>query len=291
MPGVLFAQEQERKGFWQKTGEWFQGMPYGGEMPLYTTHTKLLLGAGAVGIEDGYLSETTHSGPLLSIQSFTDYALRSDRDKWHVYQEAEILGGFPKNPANRTTMYVIGGRYSLGAAWRAFLWHGLSLDLAPMLSASVQGDLKLSNTNNVTNVKADFGLDAWARLRYRIPVEAFPMKVQYSLRLPIIHGTFSPAFGQSYYEYVAGGDESVKVAFHPTSFHNGFEIRQNLLIDLPIRHVTVTIGAEHRYQNTRLSSLIFRQGSWMGLAGVSFDLFGLSGNRTHKSPYLKNAID
>ena len=291
LPGVLFAQNKERKGFWQKTGEWFQGTPYQGEMPLYTTHTKLLLGAGAVGLEDGYLSETAHSGPLFSIKSLTDFALRSDRDKWHVYQEAEILGGFPENPANKAPLYVIGGQYSIGDAWRAFLWHGLSLDLAPMLSASVQGNMKLNNTNNIANVKADFGLDAWARLRYRIPVEAFPMKVQYALRLPVLHGTFSPAYGQSYYEYVAGGDKSVKVKFYPTSLLNSFDIRQHLLIDLPIRHVTVTLGAEHRYQNTRLSNLVYRQGAWMGLLGVSFDLFGLSGNRTHNSPYLKNAID
>ena len=260
-------------------------------MPLYTTHTKLLLGAGAIGIEDSYLSETTHDGLYFSVETFTDYALRTPGDKWHLYQEAEVSGGLPENPANGSKIYVIGGRYSLGAAWRAFLWHDLSLDIAPMVSISGQGNLKLSNTNNITNIKADFGLDAWSRLRYRLPVKAFPMQVQYSLRIPLLHGTFSPAFGQSYYEYVAGGDKSVKVTFHPTSLHNSFEIRQHLLIDLPIRHVTVTVGAEHRYQNIRLSNLVYRQGAWLGLVGVSFDLFGLSGNRTHKTPYLRNALD
>lgn len=288
---MLFAQTPGQSSFWQKVGNWFGGEPYDGELPLRSTHTKLLFGAGTVGVADAYLSETTHTGLMLNILAQTDYALDKESDKWHIYQEVEGYGGFPKNPANHSVMYVTGGRFSLGPSWRAFVWRGLSLDLAPLVTLGVQGNLKLNNTNNVTNIKAGFGLDAWTRLRYRLPVERFPMRVQYALRVPVIYAAFAPAFGQSYYEFVAGNDKVTGVTFYPASFHNGFEIEQHLLLDLPIRHVTLTVGMGHRYWTSQVNNLSYRQGSLLGIVGVSFDLFRLSGNRAIRSSFIRNAID
>ena len=228
---------------------------------------------------------------MLNILAQTDYALDKESDKWHIYQEVEGYGGFPKNPANHSVMYVTGGRFSLGPSWRAFVWRGLSLDLAPLVTLGVQGNLKLNNTNNVTNIKAGFGLDAWTRLRYRLPVECFPMRVQYALRVPVIYAAFAPAFGQSYYEFVASNDKVTGVTFYPASFHNGFEIEQHLLLDLPIRHVTLTVGMGHRYWTSQVNNLSYRQGSLLGIVGVSFDLFRLSGNRAIRSSFIRNAID
>lgn len=291
VPSSLFAQSREKGSFWDQTGKWVKGSPYGGEMPIYTSHTKLLFGIGATGLQDTYLSETTHSGLSFSLLSQTDYPLHEKTDKWHVYQEVEVFGGLPKNPANHSAIYFFGGRFSIGASWRAFMYKGLSLDIAPLYTTMGQGNLKLSNTNNVTNIKTGFGLDAWTRLRYRIPVETFPIRIQYSLRLPVVYAMFSPGFGQSYYEYAAGGKDAEKVKFYPASFHNSFEIQQHFLIDIPIRHITLTLGAEHHYQGMHLNHLSYRRGSWQGVIGVSFDLFGLSGNRTINSPYLRNALD
>ena len=297
-PCILFAQSgspsvsrREEPAFWAKTGAWFKGNPYSGEVPLYTAHTKLLFGAGSVGILDTYLSETTHTGLYLSLLSQTDYPIRSGRDKWHVYQEIGLYGGLPENPANSSTMEFFGGYISVGAAWRAFLSKGFSLEMAPLLTIDAQGDLKLSNTNNISNVKASFGLDAWARLRYRLPLDAFPMRAQYTVRMPLLHGAFSPSFGQSYYEFVAGESRVMPLKFYPLTVFNGIDVRQQLLLDLPIRHFTLTIGAEYGYKSHELNHLRFRQGSWAGLVGVSFDLFNISGNRSIRSPYIRNAID
>ena len=278
---------QERSAF----GQWIRGDVYDGEMPLRTSHTKLLFGIGATGVEDAYLSEITHSGLKFSILAQTDYPLKDCGSKWHLYQEAGVWGGLPANPANGSVMYQIGGRYSLGAAWRALMWKGFSVDLAPMLTAFVQGHLKLTNINNVTSIKASFGLDAWGRVRYRLPIASFPLSVQYSLRMPLIHAAFAPNYGQSYYEFVASDPEKLDIKFQPVSFGNHFGVEQHLLIDLPIRHFTLTIGAGHRYHSELLNDLRYREGTWMGLLGVSFDLFSLSGGRALGSGSVHNALD
>lgn len=269
--------------------DWIQGEPYIAAEVLPMHHTRTMLGVGQVGVQDTYLSEIAHTGLYLQLLVTKDFSpMRGGH--WHWYREAQLHGGLPKNKANGATMYLIGGRYSIGSAYRALSMKGLLLDVAPLVTIQGQGNLKLSNTNNIGNVKAAFGLDAWARLRFTLPTESLPIAFQYGVRVPMIGLAFQPDYGQSYYDY-ASGENNAPLKLHFTSLHNLWSMDHRFLVDLPIRDLTISLGAEYTYHNEQISSLAFKQGEWRVLFGIAMDVFTLSGNKSARSSGVLRSID
>lgn len=292
LPLTSIAQGKgEKKSLGKRITKWISGNPYDGTLPLLTTHSDLLISVGTIGVRDTYLSEITHTGLCFGLHYKTDYPLHAEGDKWHLYDETHLTFGLPQNPANHSKLFLAGGSYSIGASWRGLSWHGLSLDLAPLLRIHGGINYKPSNFNNISNAKGGISLDAWARLIYRVPLHKFPMQIMLSTSLPCFQLLFTPGYGQSYYEYIAGSEKLGKLEFHPASFHNSCELRQTFQVDLPIHDLTISLGAEYLYLNQRLNNIEYKQGSWTGLIGVAFDLMTFSGNRVIRSPYLRNARD
>lgn len=273
----------------KKIVNWISGTPYEATGTIPTTHTTLLLGVGQVGTIDSYLSESAHTGLLFQFLSMVDYPPIHE-GPWHIYMESNLQAGMPKNKANGSVLYLIGGRYSLAGAYRALRWKGVAVDVAPMATLQAQGNLKTSNVNNVGNVKAGLGLDAWARVRYRLPIEAMPIAIQYSMRMPMVGIGFQPDYGQSYYDYVSG-ENNAPIKLHLTSFHNHWHLDQRFVLDLPIRNLTISLGAEYSFTDEKNRSLHFQQGQWTALLGVALDLFTLSGNKSARSSNIKRSID
>lgn len=284
--GLSTAQERER--WYNKLGNWVQGEQWVYESPQPMTHNKLVIHYGGRGVLDEYLSPISHNGYHLQISLLTDYGAPIEQ-KWHLYQEALVYGGEMENQANGGEMYNIGGSYSIGPSWRVLRCKGLSLDLAPLMTFYIEGNFKPSNTNNVANGKGSLGIDAWARLRYQIPWKIMPMAFSYSIQTPLLHGTFHPQYGQSYYDYISGENDRA-IDLHFASLHNSMGIHQRLLVDLPIRNVTVSVGAEHSYLTQQLSHTRFREGTWSVLLGISFDIFSLSGNKSVQSEQIYSTL-
>ena len=275
----------------QKLAEWQKGEPWspseGGE---WMSHHKLLLGAGGMGLLDEYLSPIGHRGLTFGL------ALISDLKPWgtsatrgHIYQELLLRGGFPKNSANGSEIQVLNGEWSIGPAWRLLQYRHCALDVAPLLNVQLQGEVKPSNSNNYANMKASAGLDAWLRAHYQLPSRLFPLALSYSAQVALLHATFHPSYGQSYFEYIAG-DHRTLPQFHPTWLGRELTLRQRFLLDLPIRHCTLTLGAEYYYQQQRLSHTRFRQAHWGIVLGISFDSLMLSGQRSLSSPHISNSL-
>ncbi len=283
-PCIISAQT-----FGQRLTEWIGGTPYQVTNPLPMTHTTLLMGGGQVGVLDTYLSEIPHTGHAFQLLFMSDYpAIHGGA--WHIYTDANLHLGLPKNKGNGSFMYLLGAHYSIAGAYRACSWHGMTVDLAPMLTLQAQGNLKSANTNNIGNIKAGIGLDGWARIRYVLPIDAMPIAIGYTLQVPLVGLAFQPDYGQSYYDYASGGNNA-PIRLHLSSFPNYRCLRQRLLLELPIRNLTISVGAEHGYQNQMISHLNFRQGYWSVLLGISFDSFALSGNRSARSVNVIRSIE
>lgn len=282
------AQEDERPKWYDRIGYWVSDTPwtYGETLPM--VHTKILGQVGRFGIIDGYLSPISHIGWQTGLTALTDYAPIQDKS-WHLYQELMLLMAQPHNKANNTEMDVYRGEFSIGPVWRVMRHKGISVDVAPLLNTQLQGNLKNSNTNNYGNVKGSIGLDGWARVRYVLPWKVSKIALSYSAQLSLLHATFHPAFGQSYYDYVSGGEGSA-LKFHLTSLHNNITFRQRLLVDFPIHRLTVTLGAEHYHQKQYLSNTRFVQGYWGVVMGISFDTFTLSGGRSTRSDVISSTL-
>lgn len=284
----LVAQEKGENKWYNRLGRWVTAEPWEVEDAIPMVHTKTLLGAGQYGVVDEYLSPISHFGKQFSVTALTDYAKPSGRS-WHLYQEAMAMWAMPENNANKTVMDVYRGEFSLGPAWRVLHRKGWSVDVAPLLNLQLQLNWKASNTNNYGNVKGTMGLDAWSRVRYQLPWKVSKIAISYSAQYSLIHGTFQPAFGQSYYEYISGGKRT-PLQIHLTALHNNLTLRQRLLVDFPIHHLTLTLGAEYYHQNQKLSHTQFTQGYWGVLLGVSWDSFWVSGGRATNSKSITNSL-
>lgn len=284
----------------QRITTWQLGKPWKApkEGSMRMNHHKILLSGGQMGLLDEYLSPIAHKGMTFGLQVVSDFmpwgkASHSEdagaSRLGHIYQEILLQAGLPKNRANGSQIQMLRGEWSIGSAWRLLRYRHFALDLAPLLNAQLQGEMKPSNSNNYANVKASVGLDAWARVRYQLPSRVFPLGVSYSAQLALLHATFHPGYGQSYFEYISG-DERMALRFHPTFVGRDVTLRQRLLVDLPIRHCTFTIGAEYHYQSQTLSHTSFRQAHWGIVLGISFDSLVLSGQRSLSSPHITNSL-
>lgn len=282
----IYAQDTKPKERWiDRFGRYVRGVPWQFDSVLPTTHTKYLARVGQTGIVDEYLSPISHTGLNLGLAILTDGCIHNPEDKWHYYGEIAIGFGMPKNPSNNTTLHTLSGSYMGGAAYRALAKDRWAIDIAPAISLNIQGNMKMSNSNNIFNIKGDLGLDAWARVMYRIPWQVMPISFSYSMQLPIFHIAYHPQYGQSYYDYVSG-ENRVGPHFYPASLHNTLGIRQRLLIDLPLRSTTMTLGFEHSYFKQNINSTKYRIGDWSFVLGISLDHLTFSGNRSTRSQQI-----
>lgn len=289
--GTATAQRPEEPTRWDRfvsrTKEYVMGEPWRFDGSLSTTHRELLLGFGRAGVRDEYLSPSTHTGWDFHLFLGTDRPYFAP--KWHLRQELELGVGLPKNQANGSVMYLPRLYGQTAFAYDLAERGGLRLEVAPAWSLMVQGDLKLSNTNNVVNVKATTGADAWGRVSYRFPWETLPMRLSYSVTLPLLHLAFHPEYGQSFYEYVSGDNPS-RIGLHFTSLHNSLSVRQQLLVELPIHNLTCTLGLQHHGMRERINHTTYRYGRVGLVVGVSLRTATLSGNRALRSPHLSSSF-
>lgn len=278
------TEAQTVKSWLKKAGQsvesYVHGEPWTFDGSLSTTHRETLLGVGQLGVIDQYISPTAHTGVDLKLVLGTDRP--SFAKRWHLREELELGIGLPKNKSNGTTMYAPRLYGSIAPAYTLLERGSLRLEMAPAWSLLVQGNIKLSNTNNIANVKATTGLDAWSRLSYRIPWDPFPMRISYSVSLPLLHLSYHPEYGQSYYEYISG-DNRMPIRLYVTSLHNSVSLRQRLLLELPIHNLTCLIGVQQEGTVERINHTKFEQGSVTLVLGVSLNTATLSGGRALRS--------
>lgn len=288
---IIVAQEKadtKSNQWYNRLGTWVTGEPWSWDGNLSMTHTKYLMLIGGKGVQDTYLSPIAHNGIQAKGVFITDFAKPQDR-KWHIYQDLSIYGGTLKNRSNGSLMYHLGVDYGIGPAWRLLKKNLWTLDIAPLLGLRFGGNIKMSNTNNIGNAKASFGLDGWGRVKYQIPWSIMPLSISYSAQVPLLMCAFHPEYGQSYYDYVSG-ENGAKLGLHFGSLHNTIGIKQRLLIDLPIHNLTITLGAEHTHFSQKLNHTDYKEGTWGIILGVSIDSFSISGGKSTSSTQATNSF-
>lgn len=268
--------------------DYLYGRPWQYDSLLHTTHTKLLASFGQQRVLDAYLSPTVHIGEDIRFRVLTSSPKR--QHKWYWNQEVELLMSFPTNRANGSVMYHFGGEYMLGPLFDVFQRSCFKLSVGPALDVNTKGNLKLSNTNNVFNLKASVGLDGQMRGVYLAHLWGYPLALSYTTQLSLFHFTFSPEYGQSYYGYISEQNKK-PLRFVPSLPHQRFNLKQRLLIDLPIHHATLTLGVEHLYHNAMIHNLAYKESHVSLLVGYSFDFVKMSGGRSMRSKSIKNSYN
>ncbi|MDO4695835.1 hypothetical protein [Porphyromonas sp.] len=284
---VVVGQEPATSKKWHhKIKDYIYGDPWKYDSVLYTTHTKVMLGVGRARIADSYLSPLTHAGADFRLKVFIDAPERTKI--WHWYQDIEVNFSPLDNPANGSVLYHLGGEYSVGPLFKVYDKFGFRVNAGGLFNLNARTNLKLSNTNNVANVKASTGLDLMGRAVYRAEFGSYPIMIGYSTQLSLFHLTFSPEYGQSYYDYISNQNrESIKL--YPVFPNSRFNFRQRAVVDIPIHNTTVSLGVEHLYHSALVNKIKYEQSHVLFLIGCSFDMVRMAGGKSFRSKYILNS--
>ncbi len=218
--------------------------------PLFTLHSyaqqrettrATLFGIGKVNHLDTYLSPLEYRGPELTFLHETFRRLQRNE---HVVFQTTIQGTFSyaHNQAETAHDICANIRYDFGwgRQWRDVLWKGL--DLTAMGLAGGDGGFLYNdrNGNNPAQARVNLRLTAALRADYRFRVRKQSFALHYQAHLPLLGLTFSPRYGQSYYDiFDRGGYDRNLVCTYPG---NALSLRQLFTVDWHIRRATLRLG-------------------------------------------------
>lgn len=279
---------QEASSFWQKARTYYTASDWRMSDTLQVRHRQLLFGISLGGLRDTYLSPIAHRGSSVSLLGATDYP--SSPSFPHLYGEWYLEAGQLENPANRSLLQVLSGKYALGCLWRPLSARRFALDLGVAGSTQVASFAKLSNVNNVFNAHVSAGADALARVLCRLPFSWCPATIHFTTSAEVCHVAFSPLFGQSYYDYVSGENRG-RIALHVSHPLNKLALTSRLVLDIPFRGVTLSLGGMHCYFSDRSPANPYHKGSIGFLIGLSYDAFTLAGYQRMRTSTLTNTFD
>ena len=100
-----------------------------------------------------------------------------------------------------------------------------------------------------------------AVLAYRFRLRNIPFQLRYEVQSPLLGLTFSPNYGQSYYEIFTRNNYDHNLVV--TSPASAPSLRQLLTIDITVRHTTVRLGYLGDYQQAKVNQL--RQHVWSNI--------------------------
>lgn len=219
------------------------------------TNTKSI-GVGYNSMQDTYLSPEHYGGMELRYVSHTlrengksPFSSRRD-SSWTrlIINEGMISNG--KSRSENGNTLGISYHFQYGMLHR---WNTIAGRLR--IQAGPQGELlggalyNTRNGNNPVQVRAQLNLGIAARADYRIG----RYRLDYEVSTPLLGLTFSPNYGQSYYEIFSEGNYDRNCV--PTTFICSPSLRQTLTFSIPVRKRRFTVGYLGEYRQQHVNNI------------------------------------
>ena len=187
-----------------------------------TTHYQL--GAGPTNILDTYLSQEKFSGTGLTFMS-TSESLSTANARWStLWQHTVNLSLCQDRTEDGTELEGI-YHLSFGRYYRWDLASGQwSVQAGGLADMGLGYIYNTRNGNNPAQARAALQLSPSLITTYRLQRWAF----RYAIDLPLVGLTFSPNYGQSYYEIFSKGNYDHNIV--PTTFVSAPSFRQQLTV-------------------------------------------------------------
>ena len=225
------------------------------------TNTQMF-GIGNVNTLDTYLSPEEYTGTELR---YVSHSIRENGSKLsrELIHQAQILSVHNRKENNNE----IGGFYNFQYNWQYTVGTWSLGEGKLLLKAGGGVDTRLGflynmrNSNNPAQAYAQLNISPNAVAAYRFRLRKIPFQLRYEVQAPLLGLTFSPNYGQSYYEiFTRDNYDHNLIVTTPVSAPS---LRQLLTIDITVRHTTVRLGYLGDYQQAKVNQL--RQHVWSNI--------------------------
>ena len=225
------------------------------------TNTQML-GMGAVNVLDTYLSPEEYTGTELR---YISHSVRENGTKLsrELIHQAQLLSVHNRKENNNE----LGGFYNFQYNWQYIVGTWSLGEGKLLLKAGGGVDTRLGflynmrNSNNPAQAYVQVNIAPNAVAAYRFHLRKIPFLLRYEVQVPILGLTFSPNYGQSYYEiFTRDNYDHNLVVTSPVSTPS---LRQMLTLDFTVRHTTLRVGYLGDYQQAKINQL--RQHVWSNL--------------------------
>ena len=221
-----------------------------------------MLGIGAVNTLDTYLSPEEYTGTELR---YISHSVRENGTKLsrELIHQAQLLSVHNRKENNNE----LGGFYNFQYNWQYALgqWNIGEGELRLKVGGGVDTRLgflyNIRNSNNPAQAYGQVNIAPNAVAAYRFRLRNLPFQLRYEVQVPLLGLTFSPNYGQSYYEIFTRDNYDHNLVV--TSPISAPSLRQQLTLDFTVRHMTFRVGYLGDYQQAKINQL--RQHVWSNL--------------------------
>jgi len=230
---------------------------------LPATHTRqsFQVGLGPTHLLDTYLSQENFRGSGFTFLSTTErYGSYVTYDAWHTLIQHQLSLSTANDRSGLRD--ELQGDYSFFVGrlreWQAFTWHNYHNAIHFQAGALLNGNLgfiyNTSNSNNPAQARLSLNLMPVVAADCHVNLFKRRLVTRYELALPLVGLTFSPNYGQSYYEIFSLGNYDHNIV--PTTFISAPNFRQQLTIDYQLwRNASLRIGYLGDCQQLRVNNL------------------------------------
>ena len=221
-----------------------------------------MLGIGTANTLDTYLSPEEYTGTELR---YLSHSLRENGTKLsrEIIHQAQLLSARNRRENNNE----LGAFYNFQYNWQytAGKWNLGEGELLLKAGGGIDTRLgflyNMRNSNNPAQAYGQLNIAPNAVAAYRFHLRNHPIQMSYEIQVPILGLTFSPNYGQSYYEiFTRDNYDHNLVVTTPISAPS---LRQMITFDLTLRNTTFRFGYLGDFQQAKVNKL--RQHLWSNL--------------------------
>lgn len=225
-------------------------------------------------VKDEYVSPNEYSGLGVSFNHFSITPLTyQDKDKMEpkgsIFASSPVLkysrfirllennirAAIMNNKSKNRSSYFIDNDLRLSFLYNLFKTKGGDLYVGSGIDFNIGTVYNASNSNNPASMKLSSSLLGSALYSYRVPVETFPMQIILNGNVSLLGATFSPEFGESYYEIFSINNNVLKRIYF-SNFKNTIKANLRLTLDIPVFDVfNMSIGGFCNYYNCNINKL------------------------------------